>query len=156
MRNFDHRITTAFLAAALLTLTTSGCSQPKSGTYFKPEITARHDGFFSYDITFKLDAVNRIDWTRDTDNQITNTKASVGAEIREVTLNVTVHYSQGTTHETQAFDAKWQIGESLIVNVPMTAVIQGYDIKGTGYLFDESGAFLGTVPIESSFRTTSK
>jgi len=154
MQHFDNRIIAVALAIALFAV--SGCSEPKSGTYFEPEITVRHDGFFSYDITFKLNAVNRIDWSRDADNEVTNTKAPVGTEIREVTLNVTVHYSQGTIHETPAFDAKWQIGESLIVNVPMTATIQGYDIKGTGYLFDESGAFLGTVPIESSFRTTSK
>ena len=70
-------------------------------------------------------------------------------------MNVTVHYSQGQTHETQAFDANWQIGESLIVNVPMTAVIQGYDIKGTGYLY-ESDTYLGAISIQSSFRTTSK
>lgn len=63
---------------------------------------------------------------------------------------------QVATHETQAFDAKWQYGEDLAVNVPMTAAIQGYDIKGTGYVFDESGAYLGTVPIDSSFRTTSE
>jgi len=154
MQHLDNRIIAVAFAIALFAA--SGCSQPKSGTYFEPEITTRHDGFFSYDITFKLNGVNRIDWTRDADNQVTNTKAPVGTEIREVTLNVTVHYSQGTTHETQAFDAKWQIGESLIVNVPMTAVIQGYDIKGTGYLYDESGTYLGKVPIQSSFRTTSK
>lgn len=71
-------------------------------------------------------------------------------------MDVTVHYSQGATHETQAFDAKWQFGENMVVNVPMTAAIQGYDIKGTGYVFDESGAYLGTVPIDATFRTTSK
>jgi len=35
----------------------------------------------------------------------------------------------------------------------MTAAIQGYDIKGTGYFFDETGAYIGTVPIDSAFRT---
>ncbi len=154
MRNFDHRIGTALLVVALLVA--NGCSQPKSGIRFEPEITARHGGLFSYDITFTLNAVNRIDWSSDDDNQITSTTTPVGADLREVTVNVTVHYSQGATHETQAFDAKWQIGESLIVNVPMTAVIQGYDIKGTGYLYDESGTYLGKVPIQCSFRTTSK
>ncbi len=76
--------------------------------------------------------------------------------LRDVTLNVTVHYSQGADHETQAFDAKWQIGSKLVVNVPRTATIQGYNIKGAGYLFDESGECLGTVPIDSGFRTTSE
>jgi|TARA_R110002072_G_scaffold300039_1_gene476454 hypothetical protein len=154
MHHLDTRIAAVICVVALFAA--SGCSQPKSGTYFKPEITARHDGFFSYDITFKLNAVNRIDWSRDADNQVTNVKTPVVTDLRDATLNVTVHYSQGTTHETQAFDAKWQIGESLIVNVPMTATIQGYDIKGTGYLYDESGTYLGTVPIQSSFRTTSE
>ena len=87
---------------------------------------------------------------------MTSTTTPVGTDLREVTVNVTVHYSQGATHETQAFDAKWQFGEKLIVNAPMTAAIQGYDIKGTGYVFDESGAFLGKVPIDSTFRTTSE
>jgi len=154
MHHLDTRIAEVICVVALFAA--SGCSQPKSGTYFEPEITARHDGFFSYDITFRLNAVNRIDWSRDADNQVTNVKTPVVTDLRDAMLNVTVHYSQGTTHETQAFDAKWQIGESLIVNVPMTATIQGYDIKGTGYLYDESGTYLGTVPIQSSFRTTSE
>ena len=32
----------------------------------------------------------------------------------------------------------------------------GYDIRGTGYLFDESEAGIGTVPIEASFRTNAE
>lgn len=154
MRHFDTRTAAAFFAVALLA--TGGCSQPKSGTYFEPEITARHGGFFSYDIKFTLNAINQIDWIRDADNQVTNTSTPVSTDLREVELNVTVHYSQGATHETQAFDARWQFGEQLIVNVPATAALQGYDIKGTGYVFDESGAYLATVPIDSSFRTTSE
>ena len=154
MRHSDHRIVIAFCVLSLMVA--SGCSQPNSGTRFEPQITARHDGFFSYDITFTLNGVNQVDWSRGDDNQVTTSETPVGADLREVSVNIIVHYSQGATHETQAFDANWHFGENLTVNVPMTAAIQGYDIEGTGYVFDESDTLLGTVPIKSSFRTTSK
>ncbi len=144
-----------YYLALLLSSLLAGCSQPKSGSYFEPEITARHGGFFSYDITFTLEAVNRVDWNRSDAGQVAETKTPVGTNLRDVALNVTVHYAQGENHETQAFAAKWQLGKKLVVNVPKTAMLQGYDIRGTGYLFDESEACLGTVPVEASFRTNS-
>ena len=55
-----------------------GCSQPKSGTYFEPEITASHDGIFSSDVTFWLNSVNRIDWSRGDDDTVTSSKTPVG------------------------------------------------------------------------------
>ena len=154
MRYFHAGIAAAICVVAVFAV--GGCSQPKSGTYFEPEITASHDGIFSADVTFWLNSVNRIDWSRGDDDTVTSSKTPVGTVLRDVTLNVTVHYSQGADHETQAFDAKWQIGSKLVINVPKTATIQGYNIKGTGYLFDESGECLGTVPIDSGFRTTSE
>lgn len=78
MRQFDNRIAAALCAVTLLVA--SGCSQPKSGTRFEPEITGRHGGLFSYDITFTLNAVNRVDWSSDDDNQVTNTTTPVGTE----------------------------------------------------------------------------
>lgn len=78
MRQFDYRIATGLFVFALLV--SSGCSQPKSGTRFEPKITGRHGGLFSYDITFTLNAVNRVDWSSDDDNQVTNTTTPVGTE----------------------------------------------------------------------------
>jgi hypothetical protein len=72
MRYFHAGIAAAICVVAVFAV--GGCSQPKSGTYFEPEITASHDGIFSSDVTFWLNSVNRIDWSRGDDDTVTSSK----------------------------------------------------------------------------------
>lgn len=152
MHRFNLRVASAVCLLAVMQL--CGCQQPGSGTDYEPEVTGRTRGFFSYDITLTLDAVNRIERGRDESGVITSQKTPVDGTLRDVQLKVTVRYAQGPPHETQAFDANWPVGGEIAVNVPAQSRLQGYDVSGTSNLYNESDQFVATVPINLAFRVT--
>jgi hypothetical protein len=150
MHHFSLRV--AFAVCLLAVMQLCGCQQPGSGTDYKPEVTGRTRGYFSYDITLTLNSVNRIDSSRDESGVITSQKTPVDGTLRDVQLKVTVRYAQGPPHETQAFDANWQVGGEIVVNVPAQSKLQGYDVSGTSNLYNAFDQFVATVPINLAFR----
>ena len=139
------------ISVVLLWFSLAGCQSQSSGSTFSPEITGHLTGIFSYDIALKLKAIHRNDWTRGPEGS-RESKFTVDGYLNEVTLNVTVFYSQGGNYETTAFKSRWDPMSDIVVNVPKQASIEGYDIKGAAHLFDLNNQFVSRIEISSSFR----
>ncbi len=146
-----HASNSRFTAVLLLLCFCAGCQEQTSGITFEPEITGHLSGVFSYDIALKLKAIHRNDWTRGADGN-TDSQTTVEGYLSDVSLDVTVLYSQGENLETTAFKSRWDPMFDIVVNVPKQARIEGYDIKGDAYIFDLNDQFVSKIKIASSFR----
>lgn len=143
----DHQIAYFIVLSVVFV----GCQQQQSGTTFDPEITAQISGIFSYDIALRLKAIHRNDWTRGPDGDSDN-KTMLKGRLTDVSLNAVVFYSQGENLETTAFKSSWAPGGLITINVPKHATIEGYDITGTGYVFDDKDQCIDHINFSAAFR----